>query len=114
MSGKKGMLRSHPNQNTGRARMWRVMRRRLVFSIDDLVIPLDGVNTSNAIKFVKNLTNHGIVRFDRWSGKEGQPGCCKVFRLIHNPGPVQPTVCPTCKQPVTVKDCKPAESGGES
>lgn len=106
MSGKKGQLRSEPDQNSGRTRMWRIIRRRLVFTIDDLVIPLDGVKTSNALKFVKNLTVHGIVRFDRWSGKQGKPGCCKVFRLINNPGPLQPTVCPTCKQPITAKVCE--------
>lgn len=109
MSGKKGMLTQKPDQNSGRARMWRIMRRRLVFTMNDLVIPLDGVNTSNAVKFVQNLTRHGIVRFDRWSGKPGRPGSCKVFRLVHNPGPVQPTICPTCRKSVTALSC-----GGES
>ncbi|MBK5274588.1 MAG: hypothetical protein JJE30_06005 [Desulfuromonadales bacterium] len=111
MSGRKGMKKLQPDQHSGRARMWRVMRRRMVFSLDDLVIPLDGVNSNNAVKFIKNLTIHGIVRFDRWSGKRGKPGCCKVFRLIHNPGPVQPTICPTCKQPITTKVCAPVPPG---
>lgn len=106
MSGKKGMVQANPDQNTGRARMWRVMRRRLVFTIDNLVIPLDGVTTANALKFVKNLTRHGIVRLDRWSGKEGQKGSRKVFRLVHNPGPIQPTICPTCKQSIAAKICE--------
>jgi len=106
MSGKKGMVQLQPDINTGRARMWRIMRRRLVFTINDLVIPLDGVMTSNAAKYIQNLVRHGIVRLDRWSGKQGSLGCCKVFRLIHNPGPLQPTVCLTCNQPITAKVCE--------
>ncbi len=102
---KKGMRRSEPDYSSGRARMWRIMRRRLVFSVDDLVIPLDGVTTCNALKFIQNLVRHGIVRFDRWSGNSGQRGSCKVFRLIYNPGPERPTICPTCKQPVIAKVC---------
>jgi hypothetical protein len=108
MSGKKGMLTTAPDQKSGRARMWKIMRRRLVFTLDDIVIPLDGVNTNNALKFVQNLTRHGIVRFDRWSGTQSKPGSCKIYRLVKNTGPVQPTICPTCKQSVTAKLC-----GGE-
>jgi hypothetical protein len=89
--------------------MWKIIRRRMVFTLDDLIIPLDGVNSNNALKFVQNLCRHGIVRFDRWSGKEGQRGSCKVYRLVNNTGPQQPTQCPTCKQPVTTKQC-----GGEA
>jgi len=107
MSGKKGMSRQ-PRENTGRARMWKIMRRRLVFALDDIVIPLDGVKTNNAMKFLKNLTTHGIVRFDRWSGTQGKPGSCKVYRLIQNTGPTPPITCQTCKRPVTSKQC-----GGE-
>jgi len=109
MSGKKGMLRIKTDQNSGRSRMWRIMRRRLVFTIDDLVIPLDGVTSANAWKFVANLMRHGIVKFDRWSGKSGMPGCCKVYRLVYNPGPAQPVICPTCKKSLTATSC-----GGDS
>jgi hypothetical protein len=109
MSGKPGMKRPVPNRDSGRARMWKIIRRRMVFSLDDLVIPLDGVNTNNALKFVHNLCRHGIVRFDRWNGTQGTLGCCKVYRLINNTGPLQPMQCPTCKQSVTAKQC-----GGES
>lgn len=105
MSGKKGMRRGEPDQHSHRARMWRVMRRRQVFTVDDLVIPLDGVTTTNALKFIQNLVRHGIVRFEQWRGKEGQRGSSKVFRLVHNPGPVQPTTCPTCKQPLAARNC---------
>lgn len=108
MSGKQGMKRLEPNRNSGRARIWKIIRRRMVFTLDDLVIPLDGVNTNNALKFVQNLVRHGIVRFDRWRGTQGKPGCCKVFRLVNNTGPLQPMTCPNCKQPVTAKHC-----GGE-
>ncbi len=104
MSGKPGMKHT-PNQNSGRARMWKVIRRRMVFTLDDIVIPLDGVNSNNAVKFVQNLVRHGIVRFDRWNGTEGQRGSCKVYRLINNT-PQQPTHCPTCKQPITAKQCR--------
>lgn len=95
-------------ENTGRSRMWKVMRRRLVFTLDDIVIPLDGVSSNNTVKFLSNLTRHGIVRFDRWSGTQGRPGCCKIYRLVINTGPVPPNICPTCKRPITVKEC-----GGE-
>jgi hypothetical protein len=109
MSGKKGMIRKEPDPYSGRARMWRIMRRRQVFSIDDLVIPLDGVTTSNSLKFIQNLVRHGIVKLDGWNGTPGKRGSCKVFRLINNTGPIQPTQCPTCKQPISAKTC-----GGES
>lgn len=105
MSGKKGMRRKAPDQNSGRARMWRIIRRRVLFTLDDLVIPLDGVNEGNAQKFILNLVRHGIVKLDGWRGKQGRPGSRKVFRLIDNTGPVQPVQCPNCNQPITAKTC---------
>lgn len=106
MSGKKGMRRKEPDPKSCRARMWRIIRRRLVFTLNELVIPLDGVTISNANKFVQNLVCHGIVKLDRWCGKSGQFGSCKVFRLVQNLGPVQPTECPTCKRRITDKVCE--------
>jgi hypothetical protein len=79
-----------------------------LFTLDDVVIPLDGVNSNNALKFIKNLIRHGIVRVDCWRGKQGQRGSCQVYRLIQNTGPQQPMQCPACKQPITAKTC-----GGE-
>lgn len=108
MSGKQGMKRVEPDQNSARARMWRVIRRRGLFTLDDIVIPLDGVHENNALKFVQNLVRHGIVKLDGWRGKRGQRGSCKVYRLVNNSGPIQPTQCPTCTQPITAKIC-----GGE-
>jgi hypothetical protein len=86
--------------------MWRVMRRRRVFSIDNLVIPLDGVQASNANRFINSLVRHGIVKFDSWSGKPGRPGSCKVFRLIRDLGPEQPLICPTCKKSLVTMVCE--------
>jgi len=109
MSGKPGMKRIATDQNCGRARMWRVIRRRVLFTLDDIVIPLDGVNSNNALKFVQNLVRHGFAKVDGWRGQVGLRGSCKVYRLIDNSGPVQPTHCPRCNQPLTAKTC-----GGEA
>lgn len=110
MSGVKGMYRKTPDSRSLRGRIWRVMRRRVIFCIDDLVIPIEGANVSNTRKFIANLERHGIVRMERWNGKEGQPGSFKIYRLIRNTGPDQPTVCPVCKRPVTAKECTPEAS----
>lgn len=109
MSGKSGMKIRETSQDTGRARMWRIIRRRMVFTLDDIVIPLDGVTQVNAWKFISNLLNHGFIRFDRWNGKQGQRGSCKVYRLAYNPGPHLPTTCPNCNKSITARTC-----GGEA
>ena len=116
MSGKRGRLRSEPDMASGRARIWRIMRRRLAFTVDELVIPLEGVTVTNALKYIQNLTRHGFIRFDRWSGKAGRPGSRKVFRLVRNTGPVPPTQCPTCGRSVTARSCEVVaeNAGGES
>jgi len=94
-----------PDHNCARARMWRVIRRRIVFTSIDIIVPLDGVTYNSAKNFIWDLSRHGILRFERWSRKPGQPGY-KVFRLIQNVGPVYPSICPNCGQPVQSRACE--------
>jgi len=89
MSGKKGMKRG-ANLRCARGRLWQVMRRRRVFTVDEIVIPLAGVTVSNAQTFLAALIRDGYVRVERWSGDRGARGCRKVYRLVRDVGPEYP------------------------
>ena len=108
MSGKKGMKPRTLNPRSARGRMWQVMRRRLVFTVDDIVVPLEGVKLTNVERFILHLRIHGFIRIDRWSGTPGQRGSRKIYRLVRNPGPDQPAKCPACGRSLTARKCEVA------
>jgi hypothetical protein len=96
------------DRRTVQTRMWQVMRRRRVFGVDDVLIPLEDVSATAARKFVRQLEIHGLIRFVHWHGRPGVLGSYRVYRIVKDTGPDAPTMCPACGKTLKVAECLPA------
>ncbi len=106
MAGKRGMNRSAKTDSL-RQNLWRSMRILKTFTISGLVVTTPGVTYKNVAKYLLWLHRHGIV--SKIGGyKSGRAGDQQQYVLVKNSGPVYPTICDKCGQPLSVKICDPS------
>lgn len=107
MAGKKGMYRKKPDVKAIRRMIWRSMRVMRTFTLSGLVVTVPGATYDNVLKFVSILRQHGILtKVGRYTG--GRIGEQQQYHLVKNFGPIYPTTCEKCGQPLSAKVCDPS------
>jgi hypothetical protein len=107
MAGKKGMYHKKPDAKAVRRMIWRSMRVMRTFTLAGLAVTVPGATYGNVRKFVHGMHRHGVVT--KIGGYvSGRAGDQQQYHLVKNSGPVYPTVCEKCGQPLSAKICDPS------
>lgn len=107
MAGKRGMKTRAAVLDSIRSNVWRAMRIHKTFTIPDLQRATPGATEANIQKFLLGLRRHGIIT-KIGAFRSGRPGEFQQYHLAKNSGPVYPTICDRCGQPLSAKICDPS------